>query len=191
MNNLGNYVDLCKRWHDSVLLTLNDYQKLEYERVFRFVLSTRNQLDEVTKRGNYRDKHKNKLQIYVSISSLIISLIIGFFDSFDALSIKLIFLNVVISVVLLESIAVILNEISINSILVIERDLNSFGVDIFVVNEWIKNINFQEKIASDNSTEEERWKSKFETLITEFQIRNKILQPLTNYECTKSFPPMP
>ena len=191
MNNLGNYVDLCKQWHDSILLTLNDSQRLEYQRAFRFVLSTRDQLDEVMGRGNYRDKHKIKLQIYALIFSLISSLLIGYFDSFDSLAVKLILLSLVLFVVLVEAVAIILVEMTINSYLVIERDLKLVGITIFDVNEWIRNKNSQEKIASDNSTEEERCKSKLETLITEFQIRKKILQPLTNYECNKSFPPMP
>lgn len=122
---------------------------------------------------------------------MISSLLIGYFDSFDSFAVRLILLSLVLFLVLVEVVAIILVEMSINSYLVIERDLQLVGITIFDVNEWIRNKNLHEIIASNNSTDEERWRSQFEILITEFKIRNKILQPLTNYECNKSFPQMP
>lgn len=179
----------CKSWHDSVSNSLNDAQRVEYERLYAFFSATKYYYQSVLDDAAETSKEREKEQKYLLLGGIPLLLIVWFFQGTNSLGSQILFWALVAAFVYISVKDKFEGRRVSATIRGIERDLSTTNISLSVTYKVIQKEKQFEKVWSAESQDQEKTKrTAAESALLNYFLRGRVLQQVTGHKTEKHLP---
>jgi hypothetical protein len=188
-DELVNCLEKCKIWHEQVTSSLNDAERVEYDRRYSFFRATKYYYEKTLEDSLDNKAERDKELKYGFLILAFALVLVWFFKGSESISSQILF-GFIMLAFLYHSITKKQDELRVTAtIRGIERDFSSINISLQTAYKVIqKEKNYEKFWSSDSQNEEEKKRGGAESDVLDYYLRNQILSKITNYRTGESLP---
>ena len=179
----------CQSWHDSVGNSLNDAQRVEYERLYAFFSSTKYYYQNVLDDAAETTRERAKEQKYLLLGGIPLLLIVWFFQGTNSLGSQILFWALIAAFVYISVMDKVEGRRVSATIRGIERDLSTTNISLSVTYKVIqKEKQFEKVWAAESQDQEKTKRTAAESALLNYYLRDRVLQQVTGHKTERHLP---